>query len=51
MNDQKSNPAEISAPTTPGQAEGTARPEQQSQTSPAPTQPEPAEGPEEKQNS
>jgi hypothetical protein len=33
----------VSAPTTPGAAEGSPQPEQQSQTSPVPTQPETAE--------
>jgi hypothetical protein len=36
--------AQNSAPTTPGQAEGTEQPEKQSVTSPAPTQPDQAEG-------
>ena len=34
----------VSAPTTPGQAEGTENIDQQSQTSPAPQQTDPAEG-------
>jgi hypothetical protein len=33
-----------SGPTTPGQAEGSANPDQQSETSPAPSQSQPAEG-------
>lgn len=42
--DGSDNHSYTSAPTTPGQAEGAVRPEEQSKTSEAPTQPDQAEG-------
>lgn len=44
MSQQSENQETVSAPTTPGKAEGNENPDNQSRPSPAPTQPDQAEG-------